>query len=314
MSLAPPLDKLSLLQVRAEMLALSRQFFLERGILEVDCPILNKATNIDDHIDPLSLLYKRTRKGFLHTSPELFLKKLLAKGASDLYFLGHVFRDHEEGDHHEVEFTLVEWYRKNLSYEGMIQETIDYISLFVEPKDQKTFSYHEALLNQTGIDAADATKEDLLSFIHQKIDRELNFPLESKSDLLSFIFAHSVEPSFKEEELVIIKGYPKEQAALAKTEMEGKVEVARRFEIYYKGIELANGYDELIGHTELLERQKALNEKRVLFGKDPLPIDLDFIEQNAKLPDCRGVAVGFDRLMMLKTKCLRIQESMALID
>jgi len=268
MSPAQPLDlKLQILQIRAEMLAISRHFFSERKVLEVDCPILNKAINIDDHIDPVSVSYKSTRKGFLHTSPELFLKKLLAKGSLDLYFLGHVFRDHEEGDHHEVEFTLVEWYRKKLSYEEMIQETIDYITLFVQPKSQKSFSYHEALFNQTGLDATEATKEDLLSFIHKKIDSDLNFPLESKSDLLSFIFAHTVEPSFKDEELVLIKGYPKEQAALAKTEMQGKIEVARRFEIYYQGIELANGYDELIGNTELLKRQQLLNEKECFLEK-----------------------------------------------
>lgn len=306
-------ERQKLLQDRAYMLQQARAFFYVRGVLELDCPILNATCNIDDYIDPIKVSFCHTKKGYLHTSPELFMKKLLAEGVKDMFFLGHVFRDHEKGSHHHVEFTMVEWYRLHLGYEEFICETIDFIRLFFDVGHVSTFSYYEALLKWTGIDYLKAEKEELLSYIDKNMSIEGDLEGESFSDLLTLIFTEKVEPHFSELDLVVLKSYPKEQAALAKIEKVDGIEVAKRFELYYKGVELANGYDELVGSSELESRYVSLNKKRALQKKERLPIDFDFIRANEKLPDCRGVAVGFDRLMMLRHQGKSIHPSMALI-
>lgn len=302
-----------LLQDRAYMLQQARAFFYVRGVLELDCPILNATCNIDDFIDPFKVNYCNDKTGYLHTSPELFMKKLLAEGVKDMFFLGHVFRDHEKGSHHHVEFTMVEWYRLNLDYQEFIKEVIDFIRLFFDVGQITTLSYHEALLKWTGIDYLKVSKEALLDYIQKNLSIGGNLKDESFSDLLTLIFTEKVEPHFEELGFVVLKSYPKEQAALAKVETVDGMEVAKRFELYYKGVELANGYDELVGSSELENRFIHLNKKRALRNKEELPIDLDFIQANEKLPDCRGVAVGFDRLMMLRHQGKSIHSSMALI-
>lgn len=308
-----PSDKLQALKVRAQMLALVRKFFEDRGVLEVDCPILNSATNIDDHIDPIEAIFLQDQKGYLHTSPELFLKKLLAlEGCGDLFFLGHVFRDHERGAFHHVEFTMVEWYRKQLSYEELIEETLDFIQLFFTPRNINKISYREAFLLGTNIDYTVADGAQLREYTHKEIDPSLKWEKESLEDLQTFIFCQKVEPFFHREDLTLIYDFPKNQAALSKVKRVEGIEVAKRFEVYGGGVELANGYDELKGSEELLFRYQRLNDKRISFGKKALAIDFEFIAANEHLPDCRGVAVGFDRLMMLKSNRREIRSSMAL--
>lgn len=306
-------SKVKLLQDRAYMLKKVRTFFEERGVLELDCPILNASCNIDDFIDPISVNYCETKQGFLHTSPEIFMKKLLAEGIEDIYFLGHVFRDHEKGSFHHVEFTMVEWYRLKLDYQGLIDEVVDFVRLFFNASPVTVLTYHKALLDYTLIDYSTATKEELLSFIEKNLEIEGDLSDESFSDLLTIIFTEKVEPHFKDLGLVVLKNYPKEQSALSKLEIVEGLEVAKRFEVYYQGVELANGYDELIGGKELEKRFVFLNEKRAAKGKMKLPIDAHLIEANSKLPQCTGVAVGFDRLMMLRHQHKSIHPTMALI-
>lgn len=295
------------------MLKKARHFFDERAVMELDCPILNATANIDDFIDPIGVNFCHHKRGYLHTSPELFMKKLLACGVGDVYFLGHVFRDHEKGDRHSVEFTMAEWYRHGLSYEGMIEETIDFVRLFFPIGEVTTYSYHQALLKYTGIDYAKASSQDLIDYIKQHLTLDWDLSQETFGDLLSLIFTEKVEPRFSDQGFVVLKYYPKEQSALAKIINVDGLEVAKRFELYYKGIELANGYDELIGGSELYERYVYLNDKRRALKKEILPIDEQFIEANAHLPECSGVAVGFDRLMMLRHQNSAIHPSMALI-
>ncbi|MCH9633869.1 MAG: Elongation factor P--(R)-beta-lysine ligase [Chlamydiae bacterium] len=305
--------RLERLKVRAVMLAKSRSFFHEREVIEVDAPALNTYANLDDHIDPIAVSFREKDQGYLHTSPEPFLKKLLAQGFGDLYFLGHVFRDHEYGNHHQIEFTMVEWYRQKLSFESLIKETLEYIYLFIRPKTETILSYQEALFRFTGLNSNSSSREELIDYVHKKIDKNMSFGAENRDDLLSFIFAHEVEPQFNKEEITIIKGYPRGQAALAKTEWVGNEKIARRFEIYHQGLELANGYDELVGSDELSKRYEELNQKRTLFGKKKLKIDDPFVQGNATLPGCCGVSVGFDRLMMLNQNTKYIQDVIAMI-
>lgn len=314
MSLELKYHQIELLKDRAHMLGKTREFFAQRGVLELDCPILNTASNIDDFIDPIAVCYSQTKEGFLHTSPELFMKKMLARGIGDCYFLGHVFRDHEKGNYHNVEFTMVEWYRQELDYMGLIHETIDFINLFFDTPHIQMISYYDALLKYTGIDYTQASYEDLQVFIEQNINIQIDFTKETFSDLLILIFTEKVEPYFKELDLVVLKDYPKEQAALAKVQIINHREVASRFEVYYQGVELANGYDELRGDHELYDRYVKLNQKRKTLNKRELPIDEQFIAANSELPQCTGVAVGFDRLMMLRHQSSSIHQTMALVN
>lgn len=283
---------------RAQKLGEVRAYFAQQNVFEVDCSILSDATNIDDHIDPLEVSYFG-QKGFLHTSPELHLKKLLAQTSQDLYFLGHVFRDFEKGPHHQVEFTMIEWYRRDFSFQEMIEDTLGLISLFIPNQEASVYSYHELFKDKTSLCATSATKSELLAFIQSNLNIHSDLTSEDASDLVSLIFSEFVEPSFKDEPLVVIKDFPQKQAALAQVVTREGLKVAKRFEVYSKGVELANGYQELKGSSELLKRYETLNQKRVRRGKNKLPIDQDFIRANGKLPDCCGVAVGFDRLMML---------------
>lgn len=310
----PKTSQIELLKDRAFMLKKARAFFEQKGVVELDCPILNATCNIDDYIDPVSAITCGSKEGFLHTSPELFMKKLLAKGIGDIYFLGHVFRDHEKGAYHHVEFTMVEWYRLSLDFPSLIDETIDFVRLFFPVQKVKTFTYREALLQFTSIDYLKVSTEDLLSYIQGHLNMEGDLSKQSFSDLLTLIFTEKVEIHFKDFELVVLKNYPKEQSALSKVEVVDGVQVAKRFELYYKGVELANGYDELIGGEELKRRFVYLNEKRREGGKKELPIDEKFIEANGALPQCTGVAVGFDRLMMLRHHQHSIHSTMAFIE
>ncbi len=299
MSLEPD-PKILLLKDRAYMLAQARLFFSQKGVVEIDAPILNRASNIDDYIDPITASYCNDQEGFLHTSPELFLKKILALGSGDIYFLGHVFRDHEKGEHHHIEFTMVEWYRLKLSYQEMIDETLEFVKLFVSETTARIATYEEMLLKYTGLNVFEVNQQSLCEYAQVNLNVSEKLLAGSRNDLLTLIFTEMVEPHFKELGLIAIKDYPAEQAALAKVrEVKGQ-KVASRFEVYYQGVELANGYDELIGSTELEKRFNEHNEKRQLRGKKKLPIDREFIKANGLLPQCTGVAVGFDRLMMLR--------------
>lgn len=279
---------------RAEKFAAVRSFFAERGVLEADTNILSRSAPVDAHIDVMKVDMGRGKTGYLHTSPEYGLKKLLAKGSGDIYQLGHVFRSEEESHLHSPEFTMVEWYRIGMDYEDFIEETLDLIRLFLGDLPSKILSYREALLTYAGID-----------FVH---DRDLAkkvapFSPEAKQwdrdTQLNLLFSHLVEPHLGHQELTVVTDYPATQAALAKIrEIDGAL-VARRFEIYYNSVELCNGFDELADAKEQKIRFEKENQKRLELGKEALPIDEEFLACLETLPECCGVAVGFDRLMKL---------------
>ncbi len=247
---------------RAAQLARCRNFFAERGVVEVDVPMLSSCAPIDLHIDlvEVSALGKRA---FLHSSPEYGMKKLLAGGSGDIYQLSHVFRDHERGHRHLVEFTMVEWYRKGLTLAELIEEVFAFVQLFIPIQDYELLSYDVVWRGQSE---------------------------ES--------FAFEVESTLGRGRATFIVDYPPSAAALARVNAAG---FAERFELFVEGMELANGYHELADPIEQRERLEAENRKRLACGKKSYPIDEAFVAALATLPDCCGVAVGFDRLMMLKS-------------
>lgn len=281
MSLAS-INKLEILRDRAAQLARCRHFFAERNVLEVDVPILSRSASVDLHID-LVTAKCCGQTAYLHSSPEYGMKRLLSQGMGDIYQLSHVFRDHERGDRHTSEFMMVEWYRIGFTLKEMIEETLHLMRLFIDdvPLEYEEMSYRESFMRNVG-----------------------RFPpsLEERDALYGF----EIEPLLGKKGFTVINGFPPEQAALAQVDGAG---IAQRFEIYYQGLELANGYHELLDPNEQRQRFKDANHGRVEMGKDTLPVDAAFIEALEKgLPDCCGVAVGFDRLMMLRHRLEEIRD------
>lgn len=288
----------SILQDRAQMLARTRHFFAERGVLEVDTPLLSPTAPIDAHIEVMEVKVLPNCIGYLHSSVEYAHKRLLSQGIGDIYQLGHVFRFGECGRLHNPEFTMIEWYRTTLPYDAFIEETLDLIRLFLGNLPAEHLTYCEALQTYAGIDALSASQIELYNCA---VSHALGIATEAsewdRDTLLNLLFSLIVEPRLNTDRLTVIYDYPPSQAALAKTEKG----MARRFEIYAQNIELANGYDELTDAAEQRRRLLAANETRRQMGKAPLPIDEAFLVALEKgLPDCRGVAVGFDRLMLLR--------------
>ncbi len=275
------------LQSRAKYLRLTRDFFYAKNIIEVDCPILSKGAAIDMHID----LFETTCLGenyYLHSSPEYGMKRLLAAGSPDIYQISHVFRKGECSPRHNPEFTLLEWYRLGFTINQMIEETIQLISHILGEQKVSFLSYEEAFKKHLNKDLCSITKAELSQALRGDLSEDvLNLPIET---LLPLVFSECVESKFDPEVYTVIYDFPANQAALARVK-EGH---AKRFEIYFKGYELANGY---------LENQSAKEQKerfeKVLKVKKDLKIDKHFLESMNKLPDCSGVAVGFDRLLML---------------
>lgn len=297
-----PASRHSRLRDRGAQLEQVRTFFKQRNILEVDCPALSLAAPIDPHIDVMHIPLQTGELAYLHTSPEYGMKRLLAEGIGDIYQMTHVFRDGEWGALHNPEFTMIEWYRVGAPFETLIEETLHLIQLFLPTLPTTTLSYREALKQHTQIDYVTTSHEALVEATRTLIPHlPADLDTWDRDTLLNSLMSFVVEPHLGQGELTIIKDFPSSQAALAQTKILTDEEVAERFEVYARGIELANGYHELICPKEQRRRLESNNGIRAKMGKPPLPLDENLIaalEQG--LPDCCGVAVGFDRLMLLR--------------
>lgn len=303
------MNRIEILRDRAKMLAQARAFFAERNVCEVDCPILSASASVDAHID----LITATPQGpthYLHSSPEYSMKRLLSEGMGDIYQLSHVFRDGECGVKHNPEFTMAEWYRVNLPFRNMIEETIDFIRLFLGDLPFETISYRDAFRRYAGIDYLSVSVEELLSYINAKgIKAYTSAADEGKDALLNLILGTIIEPQLGQNGFCALAYYPASQAALAQTRVFDGEAVCERFEVYYLGVELSNGYHELADPIEQRRRLIQANIDRKKMGKNTLPIDENFLQALEKgIPDCCGVAVGFDRLMMLRHNAAHIKD------
>lgn len=292
--------------IRKEALLKARRFFDERGLLEVDPLLLSQAASIDAHID---LFYTAPtahwNRRFLFSSPEYPMKRLLAEGSGDIYFLGHVFRDEPQGRFHSPEFLMAEWYRQDLSFQELIDETIQFAQLFVGSCPIHYLPFRQAFQMSCGFDPCTISFDALLKKAKQLPSLSL-LPLETYSldDLINIFLTEYVEPTFQKNCLTALTHFPSSQAALAQTTLDSDgIRVAERFELFYGSCELANGYHEL---QDAPEQKKRLIEQQLMrknLNKDPLVIDerfLSALEQG--LPSCCGVAVGVDRLIMLEQK------------
>lgn len=289
MSLA---SKNSSITTRAQALKMVRTFFDKRHVVEVDTPLLSSYAPIDTHID----LFK-VDGGYLHSSPEYGMKKLLANGSGDIYQLGHVFRKDEAGPLHAPEFMMIEWYRIETTLDTFLEENLNLLALFVGEKTSERLPYKEVFQREVGL-PFDAPPSALM-----EKGKMLGFEFHDENDIVNLLWGCIVEPTLGNEKITVITDFPEDQAALAQI----KNGVAERFELYFNGIELGNGYHELTDPIEQKKRLELSNKKRVSLGKEPLPLDPTFIKalENG-LPDCYGIALGFDRLLMLKEGHSRI--------
>ncbi len=251
------------------MLRAVREFFQKRSVMEVDCSALSPHPSIDAHIDLIPAQVMGETQ-YLHSSPEYGMKGLLKGGIGDIYQLSHVFRDGELGGRHRPEFAMIEWYRIGFSLQQMWEETAELVHLFVGKRPLVVMSYAEAFQRYAGVDWEGESEEQL-----------------------SYLLATEIEPQLVGEPLYVITHFPKTQAALAKVSERG----AEGFELFYEGMELANGYEELTDPEEHRRRLAEANRERARLGKEVYP---ETVEPLGPFPDCSGVAVGFDRLLMLK--------------
>jgi lysyl-tRNA synthetase class 2 len=276
------------------MLARARAFFASRDVMEVDPGALVKRPPNDSNIDVIA-----TEEGYLHTSPEYAMKRLLSEGIGDCYFLGHVYRKGEVGSRHNPEFTMCEWYRVGISFRDMIQETAEFLFLFLGPLPIETLSYKEAFKKFASIDYATISLPELHELTKNSWPRET---------CLHYLLTHLVEPNLGRNCLTVITDFPPDEAALAcVVEKKGEL-VAERYEIYYQGVELCNGYHELSDRDELERRFFQKNKEREREGKEPYPLDEKFLQAMKTLPDCCGVALGFDRALMLHLKANSLKQ------
>jgi lysyl-tRNA synthetase class 2 len=285
------------------LLARLREFFAKRGFLEVDTPLLDREIIPELHIEPFGVPDAEASTLWLQASPELHMKRLLAEGLPAIYQVTRSFRRGERGLVHNPEFTMVEWYRAGDGAEqGM--ELLDSLCCDVvgTPPALRT-TYRQAFVHHAGVNPHVAGCDELAEAARrQRISVPEAIRRNDRDEWLNLLLATVVEPRLGRSEPEILYDYPATQSALASTVVRpGDVEVAERFELYWRGVELANGYHELTDATALRWRLEAVNEQRASDGRPslPLPERLLAAMESPGLPPCSGCALGFDRLAML---------------
>lgn len=293
---------------RAAFLAQIRAFFADRGVLEVDTPHLRAFGVTDPHLVCLAV----GQEGFLQTSPEYAMKRLLAAGAGDIYQLAHVFRGEEQGRKHQREFMMLEWYRLGFDHHRLMTEVAELVQMLlpqVRDLPVRRIAYRQAFSRALEADVAGLADEALAAFCREKLPESAQWTLE-RDGMLDLLFTHFVEPDLGDDALEFIVDYPASQAALARLHQDAHGEaVAARFELYYRGMELCNGFWELVDAGQQRERFVADNQARKAMGLAEMALDEGFLDALAGgMPDCAGVALGVDRLLMLHMGAAHIGE------
>jgi lysyl-tRNA synthetase class 2 len=291
------------LRLRARLYAMVRAFFDERGVLEVETPILSAAGNTDPNIQSFDTVFSGhvdagARERWLRTSPEFPLKRLLAAGIGDCYEMGRVFRNGEAGGRHNPEFTMLEWYRVGWDHRRLMHETVELVTQAMAMVGRRCEvvigSYRQLFLDELGIDPLHASIDELRApLVEFGIDPD---GLE-RDDWLDLLITHKLQPSFPRDRITVIHDYPASQCALARIR-PGEPPLAERFELYMGPFELANGYHELNDAAEQRARFQRDNARRRVRGAREVPVDESLLGVLDDLPDCAGVALGIERLLM----------------
>jgi len=296
------------LRLRARLLAQAREFFSQRGILEVETPLLSRGVVIDRHLDPPVCRYGSAAGGgenlYLQTSPEAAMKRLLAAGMGAIYQVAHAFREGERGRLHNPEFTIIEWYRPGLNHHELMDEVGALLNLLLPEQSKdgtwEKLSYRQLFRDRLGIDPIECGVGEL-GQAAEKLGVELGgeFDWKDRDAWLDLLLSARLQDDLGRERPVFVYDYPASQAALARLCPE-EPRLAERFELYVDGLELCNGYHELLDAAEQRARFEQANDQRRSDGREPLAPDERLLEAlESGLPDCSGVALGFDRLVML---------------
>ena len=311
------------LHFRADIYRRIRQYFLQQQVLEVDVPVLGVSGSTDVHLASMTVktgLGGPFAEQYLQTSPECYMKRLLCDGSGDIYSLGKAFRAGEQGVRHRSEFTMLEWYRCDFTLEQLMADVEQLLlSLGVAERFER-MRYRDVFIRFLGICPHQASEQQLQQILKNHMSQQ-TLPMmpsdevaaATKADLLDILMSFIIEPQLPKTPVFIID-YPKEQAALAQLsrQVEGDTcfQVARRFELYIGGIELANGYWELTDAVEQSRRIQADNEQRKTRGLPEVVHDQILVDmlQKQGLPACSGVALGVDRLLMILQGALDIAD------
>jgi lysyl-tRNA synthetase class 2 len=306
-----------ILQLRAQLLGRTRAFFAERGILEVETPALARTGTTDPALDSFVTQDSlSTDPRYLHASPEHAMKRLLASGSGSIYQLCRVFRRGERGRNHNPELTLLEWYRPGLGYRDLMDEVAQLLTELLPGKllshRPRYLTWNEVFSRLLGIEAL-AADAGALARCAGELGLEVPATLrrEGRDVWLDLLMTHAVEARLPRDRLVFVYRYPASQAALAQIEPSDP-RVARRFETYFNGMELANGFQELGDAVEQRRRFETERDRRAERGLPEVPMDERMLAALAHgLPECSGVALGFDRLVMVAGELESIDQAMA---
>jgi lysyl-tRNA synthetase class 2 len=302
------------LRQRAHALRISREFFLARNVLEVETPAMVNAPVSDVNLGNVRVQVPgHDAPLFLHTSPEYAMKRLLAAGSGDIFQICHVYRGAERGRQHNPEFTMLEWYRLGFSLEDLMREVAELTRglLGQAQLPMEFLTYREAVRRHAGLDPLDADIGEL-----QRAAEELGLAADhartaGRDELLDLIVGAKVGPALGMKMLTFLHRYPASQAALARLDGDDP-RVALRFELYYRGVELANGYHELTNGAEQRLRFAVDQQARAARGLPTFALDANLLSAlDAGLPDCAGVALGFDRVLMLAGGAASIDDVLA---
>ncbi len=310
-----PSASLSALRLRARLLAQVRRFFAERGVLEVETPVLAAAPVTDPHLASLATeLHGPGSPGgrtlYLQTSPEYAMKRLLAAGSGPIFQISRVFRDDEVGRHHNPEFTLLEWYRPGFDHHALMDEVDGLLSALLGTAPAERLTYAEAFLRHAGVDPHRADGATLQAAAGE-LGEGCGLATDEREGWLSLLLSLKVQPQLGRGRPTFLHDFPASQAALARVR-PGDPPVAERFEVFIDGVELANGYHELTDAAEQRRRFQADLATRAAMGLPAVPLDHRLLEALAAgMPPCAGVALGFDRLAMVAAGADHIDQVLA---
>ncbi len=309
------------------MLHSIRTFFYQQQVLEVDTPVLSNATTSDPFIESFSSQYLPLSQSvgghllYLHSSPEFPMKRLLAAGSGAIFQVAKVFRQGESGRKHNPEFTLLEWYRPDWDHFQLMTEVEQLLRSLLLPHLQlaetEFVTYQQAFENRLNINPHSVTKQQLLACVATEGLANVLDDNEAIDRFLELLFSHIIEPDLGKSKTIdgktqagicFLYHYPQSQASLARIAQHDDQRVAERFEVFIGGMEIANGFHELNNAQEQRKRFESDNLKRAAMGFQQMPMDEFFLAALEQLPDCAGVAIGIERVLMVMKQLTHINE------
>lgn len=305
-----PAADMECLRARAALLARVRAFFAARDVLEVETPVLGRFGVSEPHLVSLQASDGQALDGFLQTSPEYHMKRLLAAGSGPIFQIARVFRGDEQGRRHNPEFSLLEWYRPGFGLEALMTEVAELVMEVLGCDRPRVRDCRGLYRELAGVDPW----VDEVSRLREVAGEASGLDPQtlSRGDALDLLMSHRVEPGLTAQGPVFVVDYPPDQAALARREEKDGGVVARRFELYIDGLELCNGYQELLDAGEQAERFEQDNRIRRDLGRPQMAPDARLIAALRQgLPECSGVALGLDRLLMLAVGASSIEQVLA---